>query len=92
MSALLVVKELISLTRIPQFAIRVIQWDEEFLFGTFVMTKSIENDLKRKKMISTPLIMEKPVRSPMVPPIRLSWASVLIFLSLSMSSKVAVSK
>ena len=27
-----------------------------------------------------------------VPPIRLKWASVLIFLSLSMSSKVAVSK
>ena len=49
-------------------------------------------NLKRKKMISTPLMMEKPVRSPMVPPMRLSWASVLIFLSLSMSSKVAVSK
>ena len=48
--------------------------------------------LKRKNIISTPLIMEKPVRSPMVPPMRLSWASVLIFLSLSMSSKVAVSK
>ena len=34
-------------------------------------------------MISTPLMMENPVRSPMVPPMRLSWASVLIFLSLS---------
>ena len=43
-------------------------------------------------MISMPLMMENPVSSPMVPPIRLSWASVLIFLSLSMSSKVAVSK
>ena len=53
---------------------------------------NVGNDLKRKKMISTPLMMEKPVRSPMVPPMRLSWASVLIFLSLSMSSKVAVSK
>ena len=49
-------------------------------------------NLKRKKMISTPLMMENPVRSPMVPPIRLSWASVLIFLSLSILSKVAVSK
>ena len=49
-------------------------------------------NLKRKKMISTPLMMENPVSSPMVPPIRLSWASILIFLSFSMSSKVAVSK
>ena len=49
-------------------------------------------DLKRKKTISMPLMMENPLRSPMVPPMRLSWASVLIFLSLSMSSKVAVSK
>ena len=48
--------------------------------------------LKRKKMISMPLMMENPVRRPMVPPIRLSWASYLIFLSLSMLSKVAVSK
>ena len=52
----------------------------------------IDYDLRRKKTISTPLMMENPVRSPMVPPMRLSWASVLIFLSLSMSSKVAVSK
>ena len=51
-----------------------------------------ETPLKIKKMISMPLMMENPVRSPMVPPIRLSCASVLIFLSLSMSSKVAVSK
>ena len=49
-------------------------------------------DLKRKKMISMPLMMENPVRRPMVPPMRLSWASVLIFFSLSMLSKVAVSK
>ena len=35
--------------------------------------------LKRNKMISMPLMMEKPLRSPMVPPMRLSWASVLIF-------------
>ena len=48
--------------------------------------------LMRKKTISTPLMIEKPVMSLMVPPMRLSWASVLIFLSLSMSSKVAVSK
>jgi len=38
-----------------------------------------------------PLMIENPVRRPMVPPIRLSWASVLIFLSLLMLSKVAVS-
>ena len=49
-------------------------------------------DLIKKKTISTPLMIEKPVRSPMVPPMRLSWASVLIFLSLSMSSNVAVPK
>ena len=49
-------------------------------------------NLRRKKMISTPLMMENPVRSPMVSPIRLNWASALIFLSLSMLSKVAVSK
>ena len=29
-------------------------------------------NLKRKKIISMPLMMEKPVRSPMVPPMRLS--------------------
>ena len=51
-----------------------------------------KNNLKRKKIISTPLMMENPVRSPMVPPMRLSWASILIFLSFSISSKVAVSK
>ena len=57
-----------------------------------VVVMLVNHHLKKKKMISTPLMMEKPVRSPMVPPMRLSWASVLIFLSLSMSSKVAVSK
>ena len=56
------------------------------------LNTNIEVDLMRKKTISTPLMMEKPVRSPMVPPMRLNWASVLIFLSLSMLSKVAVSK
>ena len=68
-----------------------------FLFRLMkrIIRKIVADDgvhLKRKKMISTPLMMEKPVRSPMVPPMRLSWASVLIFLSLSMLSKVAVSK
>ena len=38
------------------------------------------------------LMMENPVKSPMVPPTRLSWASNLIFLSFWMLSKVAVSK
>ena len=32
-------------------------------------------------------MMKNPVRSPMVPPMRLSWASVLIFLSISKSSR-----
>ena len=61
---------------------------------TNLMSKAIRcyTNLIRKKTISIPLMIEKPVRSPMVPPMRLSWASVLIFLSLSMSSKVAVLK
>ena len=37
-------------------------------------------------------MIENPVRRPMVPPTRLSWPSNLIFLSLSTSSKEAVSK
>ena len=61
-------------------------------FNIFSNTHIFTTDLRRKKIISMPLIMEKPVRSPMVPPMRLSWASVLIFLSLLMSSKVAVLK
>ena len=32
-------------------------------------------------MISTPLSMEKPVRSPMVPPIKPNWASIVTFKS-----------
>ena len=64
----------------------------EIKFVSYKISAMRSLNLKRKKMISTPLMMEKPVRSPMVPPMRLSWASVLIFLSLSMSSKVAVSK
>ena len=81
-SALLILKELTNLMR-----------DYE----TFDIFDSTDGDgdqiyLRRKKTTSAPLIMENPVRSPMVPPMRLSWASVLIFLSLSMSSKVAVSK
>ena len=39
------------------------------LFVTVLMFMTA--DLKRKKTISTPLMMEKPVRSPMVPPMRL---------------------
>ena len=37
-------------------------------------------------------MIENPVRRPMVHPIRLSWASSLIFFSLAISSKVVVSK
>ena len=43
-------------------------------------------------IISTALRMEKPVRSPMVPPMRPRAASVVIFTSFSTMSKVAVSK
>ena len=49
-------------------------------------------NLTRKKMISMPLMMENPVRSPMVPPTRPSWASNLTAWSRSILSKVAVSK
>ena len=52
----------------------------------------LKKKLIAKYTISMPLMMENPDRSPMVPPIRLSWASVLILLSLSILSKVAVSK
>ena len=40
-----------------------------------IIRKILVNDgvhLTRKKMISIPLMMEKPVKSPIVPPIRLS--------------------
>ena len=43
--------------------------------------------LARKKRISTALITENPVSSPMVPPIRLNWASNLSFLSLKIWEK-----
>ena len=49
-------------------------------------------NLRRNKMSSTPLMMENPVRGPMLPPMRLSCGSILLVLSLSMLSKVAVSK
>ena len=49
-------------------------------------------NLKRKKIISMPLIIENPVKSPMVPPMRLIAVAKLTFASLSISSKVAVSK
>ena len=90
-SILVILKELTSLKEIHMSL--VIKWSGGLLFNLYkVFYVHSVFDLKRKKTISTPLMMEKPVRSPMVPPMRLSWASVLIFLSLSMSSKVAVSK
>ena len=52
------------------------------LKGTLFMTR-----LTRKKRISTALITENPVSSPMVPPIRLNWASNLSFLSLKIWRK-----
>ena len=45
-----------------------------------------------KYIISTPLMMENPVRSPMVPPIAESMSTNLADLSLMMRSKVGVSK
>ena len=59
---------------------------------SYSKSKKKVHHLKIKKIISMPLMMENPVRRPMVPPMRLSWASVLIFLSFSILSKVAVSK
>ena len=71
----------------PEEKDKIFSW--EFI-GRWILT--YKYNLKRKKRISTPLMMENPVRSPIVPPIRLNWAPILIFLSLSMLSKVAVSK
>ena len=59
--------------------------------SALLMLKDLTS-LIRKKTISMPLIIENPVRSPMVPPTRLNWASNLIFWSRPISSKVAVSK
>ena len=86
-SALVILKELTSLRRKNRMLMN------NHPFCEYINLKYCCEDrvnLKIKKMISMPLMMENPVRSPMVPPMRLSWASVLIFLSLSMSSKVAV--
>ena len=84
---LLVLNELTSLEKIGFILNHTYHYNaNNFIrFGSYV-------HLKRNKMTSMPLMIENPVRRPMVPPMRLSWASVLIFLSLSMSSKVAVSK
>ena len=46
----------------------------------------------RKKRISTPLMMENPVRSPMVPPIADNMSTNLAALSLVILSNVGVSK
>ena len=62
------------------------------LIKSLLMLNQLLYHLKKKKIISMPLMMENPVRSPMVPPMRLSCASNLIFWSRSISSKVAVSK
>ena len=47
-----------------------IKWFSDFFF-VLVILKELTS-LKRKKMISIPLMMENPDRSPMVPPMRLS--------------------
>ena len=56
------------------------------------MERASKKSFVMKQIISTPLMIENPVRRPNVPPMRLNWASNLIFLSLSISSKEAVSK
>ena len=58
----------------------------------FLVTFKDMNSLMVKYMISTPLSIENPVRSPIVPPMRLIWASMVNFLSRSISSQVAGTK
>ena len=48
--------------------------------------------LKRKKIISNPLMMENPAKSPMVPPMVDSFDSRFAFSSFVTLSKVGVSK
>ena len=50
------------------------------------------NHLKRKSIISKPLMIENPVRSPMVPPIADSMSTNLADLSFVILSNVGVSK
>ena len=54
------------------------------IFLNLVPKANVNNDkkkvnLRRKKTISTPLRMEKPVRRPIVPPIKPNWASIVTF-------------
>ena len=65
-------------------------WTAETI--SYLLVLKDANNLIKKKKSSIPLIIENPVRSPMVPPIRLSCPSNLIFVSRSISSNVAVSK
>ena len=48
--------------------------------------------LKRKKIISNPLMMENPAKSPMVPPMVDSFDSRFAFSSIVILSKVGVPK
>ena len=57
----------------------------------FVLTKE-STSLTAKYIISTPLIIEKPVRRPIVPPIADSLSTNFAALSLVILSNVGVSK
>ena len=64
--------------------------DYELLFS-FVLIK-LNMIFPRKYRISTPLMMENPVRSPMVPPTAESMSTNFAALSFSILSNVGVSK
>ena len=58
----------------------------------FIFLIDLENDLNKKYMISMPLMMENPVRRPIVPPIADNMSTNLAALSLVILSNVGVSK
>ena len=60
--------------------------------SAYILALNDVKNFRMKKTTSTPLMMENPVKSPIVPPMRLICASNLSLWSLSILSKVAVSK
>ena len=63
-----------------------------FMSSAYILAPNDAKNFRMKKTTSTPLMMENPVKSPIVPPMRLICASNLSLWSFSMLSKVAVSK
>ena len=55
------------------------QWQEKPEDWYIISCLWKPRNLRRKKTISTPLRMEKPVRRPIVPPIKPNWASSVTF-------------